>query len=251
MGSLEVMAFAGTVLFAVFAMAALMFLAYPILMRLGVTPAAFTGLFQSETRWHGFIALSIVGFMLGEEATAYMAIVMAVIIPPLLVINIVVVSSFAEGRGDLRSVPGKVMRNPFILACLVGGVLNVSGIGLPGPVFPVVDMLGSGALGVGLLVIGAGLEFGKVAEHRGLVDCGTVIRLIGMPLLMFAGAWLFGVRGLPLTVAALAGAVPTASSSYVLARRMGGDAALMANLITVQVITSVITLPLMIWLAQH
>jgi predicted permease len=71
-----------------------------------------------------------------------------------------------------------------------------------------------------------------------------------MPLLMFTGGWLFGIQGLPLTVAVLAGAVPTASSSYVLARQMGGDAPLMANLITVQVIVSVVTLPLMIWLAQ-
>ncbi len=251
-GSTEVLAFAGTVLFAVFAMTGLMLLAYPLMTRrFGVTPAAFTSLFQGATRWHGFVALSIVGFMLGDEATAYMAIVMAVIIPPLLVINILVVSSFADGRGDLRSVPGKVLRNPFVLACLVGGALNVSGIGLPDPVYPVFDMLGSGALGVGLLVVGAGLEFGKVAEHRGLVAFGTVVRLIGMPLLMFAGAWLFGVRGLPLTVAVLAGAVPTASSSYVLARQMGGDAPLMANLITVQVIVSVVTLPLMIWLAQQ
>ena len=86
--------------------------------------------------------------------------------------------------------------------------------------------------------------------HRIQVAFGTAIRLIGMPLLMFAGGWLFGMDGLPLTVAVLAGAVPTASSSYVLARQMGGDAPLMANLITVQVLMSVVTLPLMIWLAQ-
>jgi predicted permease len=129
-------------------------------------------------------------------------------------------------------------------------VLNVTGIGLPGPLYPVFDMLGSGALGVGLLVVGAGLAFGKVREHRVQVAFGTAIRLLGMPLLMFTGGWLFGIQGLPLTVAVLAGAVPTASSSYVLARQMGGDAPLMANLITVQVIVSVVTLPLMIWLAQ-
>lgn len=251
-GSTEVLAFAGMVLFAIFAMTGLMLLAYPLLTRrCGVSPAAFTSLFQGATRWHGFIALSIVGFMLGDEATAYMAIVMAVIIPPLLVINILVVSTFADGRGDLKSVPGKIMRNPFILACIVGGLLNVSGIGLPAAIYPVFDMLGSGALGVGLLVVGAGLEFGKVLAHRALVTFGTAIRLLGMPLLMFAGAWIFDITGMPLTVAVLAGAVPTASSSYVLARQMGGDAPLMANLITVQVFVSVLTLPLMIWLSQQ
>jgi len=54
---------------------------------------------------------------------------------------------------------------------------------------------------------------------------------------------------LPLVVAVLAGAVPTAASSYVLARQMGGDAPLMANLITVQVLLAIATLPTMMWLA--
>ena len=110
-------------------------------------------------------------------------------------------------------------------------------------------MLGGGALGVGLLVVGAGLQFSKVVEHRFTVALGSAVRLLGMPLLMFTGAWLFGIEGMPRTVAVIAGAVPTASSSYVLARQMGGDAALMANLITVQVVVAVLTLPLMIWLA--
>jgi hypothetical protein len=70
-----------------------------------------------------------------------------------------------------------------------------------------------------------------------------------MPLLMFTGAWLFGIEGVPRTVAVIAAAVPTASTSYILARQMGGDAPLMANLITVQVVAAALTLPVMIWLA--
>jgi predicted permease len=71
-----------------------------------------------------------------------------------------------------------------------------------------------------------------------------------MPVLMLLGCLLFGVDGMPRTVAMLAGAVPTAASSFVLARQMGGDAPLMANLITLQVIGAVVTLPLFIWLSH-
>lgn len=251
LGTTEVLAFSGMVLFAIFAMTGLLLACYPLLTRrFGVSPAAFTSIFQGATRWHGFIALSIVGFLLGDEATAYMAITMAVIIPPLNVINVLVLGSLAGRDNGLQGVVGKLLRNPFILACLTGAVLNLSGIGLPNLVYPVFDMLGSGALGVGMLVVGAGLAFGKVGEHRVLVAFGTVVRLLVMPLLMFTGAWLFGIEGMPLTVAVIAAAVPTAASSYVLARQMGGDAPLMANLITVQVLVSVATLPLMIWLSQ-
>ncbi|MES9869300.1 MAG: AEC family transporter [Sedimenticola sp.] len=251
-GSTEVLSFAGMVLFAIFAMTGIMLAAYPLMKgQFGISPATFTSLLQGATRWHGFIALSIVGFLLGEEAIAYMAIIMATIIPPLNIINVAVLASLVGGGNGLGDVVKKLFRNPFIIACFVGALLNLTGIGLSGPFYQVFDMVGSGALGLGLLVVGAGLEFRKVLEHRFLVAFGTSIRLLGMPLLMFTGAWLFGIEGLPLTVAVIAAAVPTASTSYVLARQMGGDAPLMANLITVQVVASVITLPLMIWLASQ
>lgn len=250
-GSAEVLSFSAMVLFAIFTMTLLMLATWPLLKNsFGVEPRAFTSLFQGATRWHGFIALSIVGFLLGEKAIAYMAITMAVIIPPLNIINVLVLGRFGEGSNNLGAVLRKLVRNPFIIACFIGALLNLSGVGLSGVPFQVFDMMGSGALGLGMLVVGAGLEFGKVLDHRFLVAYGTAIRLLGMPLLMFAGAWLFGIDGMPLTVAVIAGAVPTAGSSYVLARQMGGDAVLMANLITVQVIVSAVTLPLMIWLAQ-
>ncbi|MET0081643.1 MAG: AEC family transporter [Sedimenticola sp.] len=251
-GSTEVLSFSGMVLFAIFAMSGIMLAAYPLLKgQFGVGAASFCSLLQGATRWHGFIALSIVGFLLGDEGVAYMAITMAVIIPPLNIINVAVMASLVGSGNALGDVVKKLFRNPFIIACVVGALLNLTGIGLSGSLYQAFDMLGSGALGIGLLVVGAGLEFSKVVEHRFLVAFGTCIRLLGMPLLMFIGAWLFGIEGMPLTVAVIAAAVPTAASSYILARQMGGDAPLMANLITVQVVTSVITLPLMIWLASQ
>ncbi|MES9938113.1 MAG: AEC family transporter, partial [Sedimenticola sp.] len=240
-GSTEVLSFSGMVLFAIFAMSGIMLAAYPLLKgQFGVGAASFCSLLQGATRWHGFIALSIVGFLLGDEGVAYMAITMAVIIPPLNIINVAVMASLVGSGNGLGDVVKKLFRNPFIIACIVGALLNLTGIGLSGSLYQAFDMLGSGALGIGLLVVGAGLEFSKVVEHRFLVAFGTCIRLLGMPLLMFIGAWLFGIEGMPLTVAVIAAAVPTAASSYILARQMGGDAPLMANLITVQVVASVI-----------
>ncbi|MEJ1297288.1 MAG: AEC family transporter [Candidatus Sedimenticola sp. (ex Thyasira tokunagai)] len=249
-GGADILLFSGMILFAIFAMSGLLIIAFPLLnRRFGVDAGAFTSLFQGATRWHGFIALSIAGFLLGDEAIAYMAITMAVIIPPLNVINITVLALYCGKSANFGDVGRKIITNPFIIACLIGAFLNLTGIGLSSTLYATLDLLGGGALGLGLLAVGAGLQFRKVLDHRFLVIFGTLIRLLGMPLLMFAGAWIFGIDGMPRTVAVLAGAVPTAGSSYVLARQMGGDASLMANLITVQVVVSVITLPIMIWWA--
>lgn len=250
LGSTEVLNFSLMLLFGICTMSALMLLAYPLMRRfLAVTPAAFTSLLQGATRWHGFIALSIVGLLYGDAGVTYMAITMAVIIPPLNIINVSVLARFGEGGSDLRGVLRKLIRNPFILACLVGALLNLTGIGLPSTIYEVFNILGGGALGLGLLTVGAGLQLSKIKEQRGLVLFGAMIRLLGMPLLMYSGARIFGIDGLPLVVAVLAGAVPTAASSFVLARQMGGDAPLMANLITAQVLIATLTLPTMLWLA--
>ncbi|WP_275096306.1 AEC family transporter [Sedimenticola hydrogenitrophicus] len=248
--STELLLFSAMVLFAIFGMSLLLLLFQPLMRRwLGIGGASFTSLFQGATRWHGFIALSIVGLLFGDEGVAYMAIIMAVIIPPLNVINVSVLARFTDGDSGLRDVLRKLLKNPFIIACGIGATLNLSGLGLPPQIFSLFDILGGGALGLGLLTVGAGLHFSLVLDHRLLVSFGAAIRLLGMPLLMFTGAWLFGIEGVPRTVAVIAAAVPTASTSYILARQMGGDAPLMANLITVQVVAAALTLPVMIWLA--
>ena len=250
-GSADIARFAGALLFAIFTMSALLLLAYPALHRYcRVTPAAFTSLVQGATRWHGFIALSIVGLLLGDEGVAYMAVTMAVIIPPLNIINVMVLAHFGDTEGDMSRVFMKLLRNPFIIACALGAVLNVTGLGLPSLLYSSADIIGSAALGIGLLTVGAGIHLSGIRDHRGLVVFGALLRLLGMPALMFTGCLLFGVEGLPRTVAMLAAAVPTAAASFVLARQMGGDAPLMANLITLQVLGASVTLPLVIWLSQ-
>lgn len=250
LGSAEILRFSSALLFAIFAMSCLMLAIYPLLKhRFGVLPAAFSSLLQGTTRWHGFIALSIVGLLYGDDGVTYMAIAMAVIIPPVNIINVLVLTRFAQEQKRLRDVLHRLLTNPFIIACVVGAALNLSGLGLPTPFYAIFDILGGGALGLGLLTVGAGLQLRKIRDHHGQVLFGSLLRLLGMPLLMYSGCLMLDVQGLGLTVAVLTGAVPTAASSYVLARQMGGDAPLMANLITAQVLLATLTLPVMIWLA--
>lgn len=250
MNTATVARYAGALLFAVFAMTGLLLAAWPLLKRwFGISPAAFTSLFQGATRWHGFIALSIAGLVIGEQGVLYMAITMAVLIPPLNVINVTVLAHFSEDESDLAGLLAKLLRNPFIIATVLGTFLNVTGLGLTTLLYNVADIVGSAALGMGLLTVGAGIHLGGIREHRGRVVFGTLLRLVGMPALMVLGCALFGVVGLPRMVALLAAAVPTGSATFVLARQMGGDAPLMANLITLQVLGATVTLPLVLWMS--
>ena len=248
--TIDLLRFSAMLLFAIITMSGILLMIYPLLSRaFRISAASFTSLLQGATRWHGFIALSIVGLLIGEKGLTYMAVTMVVIIPPLNIINVTVLAAFTSKEGGFNRVFVQLLQNPFIIACLIGALLNLSGIGLPLPFLHVFDIISGGALGLGLLTVGAGLRFSLIADHRFLIIFGSFLRLLGMPLLMFIGASLFGVDGVPLTVAVIAGAVPTASSSYILARQMGGDAPLMASLISVQLVVSILTLPVMIWLS--
>jgi hypothetical protein len=245
-----VLGMGGAMLLAISTMfAVLLFTRVRLMTRLSLTGAAYTSLFQGATRWHTFVALSIITLLHGEDGLTLAAIGMAAMIPVLNIVNVVVVSVYAEGtRPSVTDIAGLVVRNPLVLACVAGALVNASGLILPDAVANTLELIGSGALGIGLLTVGAGLRPRTALVELVPVALASGLRLIVMPLLMFLWTTLLGVDGLAQTVAIISGAVPTASVSYILARQLGGDSVLMANIITVQVISAAFTLPVMIWL---
>jgi predicted permease len=141
----------------------------------------------------------------------------------------------------------RLSRSPLIIACITGLILNV--IGIPQFIFSAIEIIGDGGLGLAMLAVGAGLQIERVAQTKWLLLVAVVIRLVGTPILMMGLCWLVGLQGLPRTVAIITAAVPTASTAYVMARKMGGDAQLMANIVTIQVVTAAVTLPIFIYIA--
>lgn len=109
-------------------------------------------------------------------------------------------------------------------------------------------MIGKGALGLALLTVGAGLRVDEAITAKAPVLAATVLKLLVMPIIMAVCLKLFGVTGQAAAVAMLCAAVPTGSGAYVLARQMGGDAPLVANILTLQVICAALSIPLLLWL---
>jgi malonate transporter len=107
-------------------------------------------------------------------------------------------------------------------------------------------MVGRGALGLALLTVGAALHFGEAAANKMTVGLATVLKLLVLPVFMYLALRFFGVSGTPAAVAIICSAVPTGSGAYVLARQMGGDAPLVANILTAQVVCAAITIPLIL-----
>jgi len=211
---------------------------------------SFSSLFQGATRFHGFVAIAVIGPLFGDEGITLAALALAIMVPLLNVTSVIVLSIY--GHSDVKpaasAVMRKIMTNPLIIACFIGLLFNW--LGVPDVLFETIDIIGAGGLGLALLAVGSGMKLGNAAQYKLLLTIGVLIRLIGMPVIIIAMSWLLGLEGLPRTVAIIAGAVPTAASSYVMARKMGGNAELMSSIVTFQVIVAFFTLPMFIYIAE-
>ena len=166
-------------------------------------------------------------------------------------------ASLARGGGLWRTslVVGKgILTNPLILACLLGLAMNLSGIGLPPVVGPLLESLGKAALPIGLLAVGAGLALDSLRGAGRPLVVSSVLKLVVLPLVALLGLGGLALAGVGLDEASrgvviLYTALPCSASAYVLARQMGGDAPLMATIITTQTLAAMATLPGLILLS--
>ncbi len=211
---------------------------------------AYSSVFQGAVRWNGFVALAIIAALYGDEGITIAAIAFAFMVPTANVLSVFALTRHAANEpATLRTVISLLARNPLILSCLAGATLNVAGITLPTAFVKTLDVLGAPALPIGLLGVGAALTFTSFKVDVWLVTLTTVLKLLAMPAIIYGLCLLMGVTGLPLVVAMTAGAVPGASASYILARELGGDAELMAALITASTLAAAITMPIILYVA--
>ncbi len=252
LGDIPLLDFMTVLVVAIFGMSILLILAYSLVRgRYPTSGPSFTSLFQGATRFHGFVALAIIGPLYGDSGVALAALALAVMVPLLNIMSVIILSVYgnSEQTANIRQVMLRIVKNPLIVACILGLAFNWTGV--PDIVFDTIVIIGNGGLGLALLAVGAGMRLDQAAQDKLLVFIGVFVRLVGMPLIVIAMAWLVGLEGIPRTIAIIAGAVPTAASSYVMARKMGGNAELMSNIVTFQIIASFVTLPFFIHIAEN
>jgi predicted permease len=245
LAGLSVLPMAAALVLAILAMAGLLLLARRYLK---VDGPAFTSVVQGAVRMNVYICLSIAAAIWGTAGLTVAAIAIAVIVPT---VNLVCVIALARwGTAAEPTVLGTlkaVATNPLIVAAVVGAVGNFTGV--PPVVDEVLHILGRAALPIGLLCVGAALDWKAMRANARAVGQTTALKLVAMPLVTALTLWLFGVEGLTAAVALLFMASPTATSSYILARQLGGDATLMAGVVTLQTAASMVTLPVVLTLA--
>jgi malonate transporter and related proteins len=221
------------------AAALLGFLARPVMQP---PPALFASCVQTAFRYNSYLGLALAQSLAGSRGVAQFALVLSVCIP---LANLIAVSTLA--RHSQAGLARELVRNPLIIATVGGLVANLIGLQLPQVVVHALGRLGQASLALGLICVGAGLSLAGAATHRMLLGYFSAVKLLLFPAVVLVLAWLLGLPTEQAQIAAVFAALPTATSAYVLATRMGFDGAPVSFLITAQTLASMLTLPM--WVA--
>lgn len=130
-----------------------------------------------------------------------------------------------------------------VVACAIGIGLQAGGVTLPTLLAHTLHTLGQASLAIGLLCVGAALDFSTARRWLRPVGQASLVKFLVMPLATLAACDAFGLHGAAAGAALLFQSLPTASSSYIMARQLGGDAPLMAGIIASQTVLAGLTLP--------
>ncbi|MEG9884564.1 MAG: AEC family transporter [Hyphomicrobiales bacterium] len=211
---------------------------------LGIEGARFTSVFQGAVRWNSFVALAIAGKLLGPDGISLIAVAFVVVNP---LVNLACVFALSRFVGGQAPSAGKLLLdligNPFIWSTLVGLGLNVTGSTLPEVVSSTLEMLGAAALPVGIVCFGARLEPRTLRRPGPALMIATTLRLLVMPAFGFSFAMITGLVHEALLAVMIALSVPAGGGAYLLARQRGGDAVLMAEILTLQTLAAAATMP--------
>ncbi|PLX61136.1 AEC family transporter [Sedimenticola selenatireducens] len=209
-----------------------------------VDGATFTSIFQGGVRFNTYIALAVAQAFFVVDGLAMGAVTAGFMI---VLINLLCISAFAvwgtRSRKGWKPIIRDVIGNPLILACALGWLLSLSGIGVPGIAEDILEIIGRAALPFGLLAVGAALKPEAVRGHIGPILVSSIIQFGLKPTATALLIVVTGLSGVPAGALAICFMVPTAPSAYILARQLGGDTAAMASIITFQTLLAFLVMP--------
>jgi len=221
---------------------------YLVRRRLAKDGPAFTSVFQGGIRFNTYIGLACASELYGEAGLVLASVTVAIMIP---LINLLCVLVFSiEGNCQQfhwKSLSRSILQNPLILACVLGVFLNESGIGLPGWSADTLGILSAAALPLGLLAVGVAIDINAIKGATLELLSASLTKFLILPAMTLAISQMTSLATENQKILLLFVCLPTASSAYILARQLGGDTTLMANIVSAQTLFAFIAMP--IWIA--
>lgn len=200
---------------------------------------------QVAFRFNSFIGLALMDRIAGAQGQQLIAVLIGVCVPLMNVAAVWPMAHHAQ-KGFLR----ELTRNPLIIATVSALLYNLAGLTIPPWLEPSVQRVGAASLALGLMAAGAGMQMGALWRAKVLAASVLTVRHFALPIIAWGLAKWFGLSSLQTTVLLAFSALPTASSCYVLAARMGYDGAYVGGLVTLSTLLGMVSLPLALGLLR-
>lgn len=204
-------------------------------------PMMFESGVQTAFRFNSYIALAIASRLAGDKGTTLMALIIGFAVP---LCNMAAVHALVHKSGGLLR---ELAKNPLLVATAAGMAFNLAGLTLPDVIGATLSRMANASIALGLIAVGAGLRLSGLKEAKGLAIWFMSVKLLALPAFGLIAGRQLGLPPLQLQILVMFCAMPTASSAYVLAARMGGNGPYVAFLISAGTVLSLLTLP--VWLA--
>ena len=227
------------------ALVALVLFMYKI--KFNVPGPTFTSMLQGSIRSNNFITFGVGGIIFGQKSigmgtiailTAYMSILANVV-------SIIALSFYGSNTNDKTSIKYAlkgIIANPTILATILGCCINIADISIPISISIFLTKLGSCSFIIGVMIVGARLNFDFKETKISAVSVTIVAKLVLYPTISAVVLSFMNITNVEKQAAILFACIPPSVSSYMLAKQMGGDSDTMSTVITISTMLSLLSL---------
>ncbi|GBU10296.1 hypothetical protein AwWohl_14340 [Gammaproteobacteria bacterium] len=213
---------------------------------------SFTSVFQGSIRYNSYIFIALAYALFGDAGLALAGFFMAymIVLNNLLCISCMNIFGSAAKTNPLQILIG-LIKNPLMIGALTGLFLNKINAAIPDFLMMYLTYLAAASMVTSCLAVGAGLTLKMNINSLSLLGFSTLAKLLLLPLITYILLkYLQAPSGTAFNLAMLYAAVPCAGNAYILARQMGGDAPLMASIITWTTLGACISIPIIISMVQ-
>ena len=143
-----------------------------------------------------------------------------------------------------------ILTNPILIGIAAGLLWSLLRLPLPAIPSKVVGYVSATASPLGLIAMGASIDFHKIGGQLRASLSAVFFKLIGLEALFLPLAMFLGFRTEKLVAILVMLGSPTTVTSFVMAKEMGHDGALSSGAVMITTIVSAFTLTFWIWLAR-
>lgn len=184
----------------------------------------------------------IVSSIYGADNIAVTSIIIAIIVPFNNVMSILVLQYFQKGNFSITSTLKALLKNPMIIASILGFTVLLLQIPMPTVVSKVVFDMSAIASPLALLLLGGTFKASAISENVKQLTAIVFFKLIFFSALGLTVAVQLGYSGIELVSLLILFGAPPAVASFSTAVSMGGDEDLASQAVLVASVCSVFTM---------